>query len=507
MPCLPVRRSCAGIAAAMLAAAAFWACPVPAHAAGAQLVVAQSSDVLTLDPSRDASTIGQNIFVNVFDQLIEIRNDGTVVPKLAASWESSRDATEWTFTLRTDARFHDGKPVTADDVLFTFRKVMGDVKSSLRSYLTKVKAVEQVGPNRIRFSLTAPFAPFDRQVALISILPRQAYEAAGPEKFSVAPIGSGPFKVVRWAKDSEVRLDANEQYWGGAPKVKTLVFKPVPSESSRAAALASGELDVVPALPPNLVPRMEATSGVKVDKVVSGRTVYLGYNVTNPVLADLKLRQAIDHAIDRGAIANSLLRGMGKPSGQPVAPSTFGYDPAIAPARHDEALARKLLKESAYKGEKIVFQYPNNRLASGESVAQAVAGYLKAIGINVEMQGMEFTAYFPLWTGHKLAGLYMYGFNPTLMDPDLMLNLMYEKGGHGYMAHPELEQLIQAQRAEGDAGKRKAILGRIWRLSAEQVMYSPLYDEVQAYGVRQGLKWSPPRNELMRFHAAEVGAR
>lgn len=479
----------------------------PAAAQTGTIVVAQSSDVLTLDPSIDTSPISLNIFKNIYDQLTDIAADGSVRPMLASSWEVSPDAKTWTFTIRRDVKFHDGTMLTTDDVVESFQKIMKDEKSPVRAYLVKVASVEKVGDDKVRFTLTAPFAPFDRQVSLISVLPTKAYAERGAS-FAVNPVGSGPFRVVRWVKDDRVELAANPDYFGGAPKVATVIFRPVPSESARAAALTSGEIDIVPLLPPSLVDRLSTTNGITVSKVDSNRVLYLGFDVTNPVLKNQKLRQAIDHAINRDAITSRLLRGLGKPVGQPVAPVTFGYDPSVPPPKFDVELAKRLVKESGYNGEPILFQYPNNRYAFGHEVAQAVQGYLSAVGINLEMQGMEYSAFFPLWTSRKLNGIHMFAFGPSIMDAELPLGSLYETGpSRGYWSDKKIDELVAAQRAESNPDKRRAIIGEIWKASADFVPYSMLYNEVQAYGVRNGVKWQPRPDERLLFVDAEAAKK
>jgi peptide/nickel transport system substrate-binding protein len=500
-PLVATRRALIAIAALALGAG------LPAIGTAREagtLVVAQSSDALTLDPSLDTSPISLNLFKNIYDQLTDIASDGSVGPLLATSWQASSDATVWTFTIRTDARFHDGSPVTADDVVWSFQKIRADAKSPVQAYLTSVKAVEKVADDKVRFTLTAPFAPFDRQVSLISILPRKAYEERGAS-FAQSPVGSGPFKVVRWVKDDRIELESFAGYFGGAPKIKKLIFRPVPSESARAAALSSGELDIVPILPPALIPALEAKRDIKIERVASNRILYLGFDVTNPVLASEKLRQAINHAIDRNAIVTRLLRGLGKPEGQIVAPVTFGYDASVKPAAYDTELAKHLVQESGYTGAPIPFQYPNNRYAFGQEVAQAVAGYLQAVGIKVDLQGMEYSAFFPRWTGRKLNAMHMFAFGPSIMDAELPLRSLYETGpARAYWSSPEVNRLIVAQRAEADPAKRKGLIGQVWKLSQQHVPYAILYNEIQAYGIRDGVKWRPRPDERLLFHSAEV---
>jgi peptide/nickel transport system substrate-binding protein len=500
------KRSFLGLGLSALIAPALMS-PAGAQAPAGRIVVAQTSDVLTLDPRLDTSPIGLNVFQNVFDQLTKIEADGSVAPLMASKWESSPDLKIWTFTLRPGQSFHDGSKVTIDDVIFTYKSIMADAKSPVRAYLTKITAMEKVGTDQLKFTLDAAWAPFPRQVSLVSIVPQAAVEKLGPEAFAKAPVGSGPFRVVRWSKDEAVELAAFETYWDGSPKVKTVIFKPVPSEASRAAALISGELDIVPGLPPTLVDRLSSAKGVTIEKVAANRMPYLGMNLENPVLADARIRRAMDMAIDRNAITAKLLRGLGVASGQLPAPVTFGYDAAIKPVAFDPEKAKALIKEAGYKGEKIVFQYPNNRVAFGEQVAQTVAGYFNAVGLNVELQGMEYAAFFPLWTQRKMSALYMSSFGPSIMDSDLIAQFFYETGpSRGYFDDKEANALSLAQRAEPDQEKRKAIFSKLWKLSLEQAPYLPLYNEVQAYGVRDTVKWKPRADERIPLKDAVVTA-
>lgn len=493
-----IRSGKAALAGTLALAAALAASP-PQGAD--QVTVAQSSDVLTLDPTLDTSLIGMNVLTNVFDQLVTIAADGGLRPMLATAWEGSPDAKTWTFTVRPDATYHDGSKVSLDDVVWSYRKIMDDPKSPVRVYLTKVANVEKVEPDKVRFTLSEPYGPFVRQTSLISVVPQKAYEALGSGRFSQAPVGSGPYRVTRWAKDDMVQLDANPSYWGGAPKISRVVFKPIPSESARAAALQSGQVDIA-SLPPAQVDRLAGQKGLEVKRIGSFRVIYVGIDTNNPVLQNAKLRQAIDHAVDREAISTRLLKGLGRPIGQMVTPVTFGYDETVRPTAYDPTRARQLLKEAGYGGEKIAFQYPNNRFALGEQVAQAVGGYLSAVGINVELQGMEYAAMFPLWANRKLNGLHLWAFGPSVMDADLVLNYLYASGGTGYWIDPEVERLTSAQRAEGDPAKRQALITRIWRLSQENMPYVPLYSEIQAYGIREGLGWQPRPDERLLFGSA-----
>jgi peptide/nickel transport system substrate-binding protein len=499
-----VRLKSPGIGRAVLFALLALGTPAFAADRSSTIVVSQGSDVLTLDPMLDTSPISVNVFRNIFDALTRIAADGSVTPLLAESWTASEDTKTWEFTIRSNAKFHDGEPVTAEDVAWSYQQLASEAKSPVRTYINKVKSVEVSGPNKVKFTLTEPFAPFDRQVSLISIIPKRVFEKIGPAKFAVEPVGSGPFKVVRWVKDDYVELAAFDDYWAGAPKIKTLIFKPVPSANTRAAALMSGDLDVVPILPPALVDLLSSRQGLRVEKVPSNKVVYLGIDVNNPALRDVRIRQAIDLAIDRNVLTSRLLRGLGKPTGQLIAPVTFGYSPDIKPTEFNPARARELVAASGYKGEKIVLQYPNNNLAFGDEVAQAIANYLGQVGINVELQGMEYSAFFPLWASRKLNGLHLFAYGPSIMDADQIIGSLYDKAGRIYWTDPRVQQLADQQRGEHDKDKRRALIGEILKLSKDNVPYAPLYQEIHAYGIQNRVKWEPRPDERLFFQDAEV---
>lgn len=477
------------------------ACAIPFAATANELVVVQGSDVLTLDPSANSASVSINVYLNIFDQLTEIMDDGELGPRLAKSWDTNDDATEWTFHLVDNARFHNGEPVTSADVAWTFQKIMDDPKSPLRSYLSEVKSFEATDPLTVKVQLKQPFVTFGRQVSLVSILPHDYYTSVGAEKFSDAPIGSGPFKVQEWLKDSHVTLVPNPDYWNGVAKIDKLTFRAIPNEASRIAGLIAGEIDIVPALTPPMVATVDGEPGIKVEKITSNRTIYLGFNMQkDPVLGDARIRKAIDHAIDRNTITNILLKGLGVPTGQIPAPVMFGYDPTLGFTPYDPEAAKALLAEAGYDGTPIPMEFPTNRFANAPLVAQAIEGYLNAVGIKVDMRPMEFAAFFPLWLGNKLEHMYLFSLGITIMDADLILNLEYESGvSHGYWRNSEIDELALKQRASTDPEERKAIMGRIWRLSQDAAAFVPVYSDVQGYAMRDCAGWTPRSDERLNF--------
>lgn len=480
----------------------------PAIAEDAVVVIAVPSDVPSLDPTLDTSPIGQNVRLNIFDQLTEIATDGSVNPRLATEWSTSDDNLTWTFKLNTNTKFHDGSSVTIDDVIWTYTKIMNDEKSSVRSYLSKIKELDRVSDSKLRIVLKEPFAPFDRQVSLISIVSRAAYEKLGPAQFGRTPIGSGPYKRVRWLKDDRIEMEAFANYWAGAPAVKKVLFRPIPSDASRASALASGEVDIVPLLAPQLAEGLASRAGISIIKVQSHKVVYLGFDVRNGILGNVEFRRAVDMAIDRNAITESLLRGLGEPIGQIVAPVSFGYDPSMHPTAYKPEKAKKQLEKSGYAGETIIIQYPNNNVASNDAVAQAVAGYMTAIGIKTQLQGMEYTAFFPLWIARKLNSMHMFSYGPTNLDADLPLTSLYETGrSRGYWSNLETDKLVRAQRAESDPERRRALISKVWAQTKDFVIYSTLYNETHVWGVGRRVTITPRADGLVRLREIQFSRK
>ena len=179
---------------------------------------------------------------------------------------------------------------------------------------------------------------------------------------------------------------------------------------------------------------------------------------------------------------------------------TFGYDPSIQPTAYDPAAAKEALAKSGYAGEPVVMQYPNNNVASNDAVAQAVVGYLQAVGINAQLQGMEYTAFFPLWLGRKLNEMHMFSYGPTNLDADLPLTSLYETGRtRGYWENEETVKLARAQRATADEAKRKELISQIWKQTKDEVIYSLLYNETHVWGVGPRIEVAPRADGLVRL--------
>ncbi len=471
-----------------------------AKAAPEAVTVALAGDFPAMDPSKDTSPLGFNYRLNVFDALTELQRDGQMNPRLAESWTFSPDLTEWTFKLRQGVKFHDGSPFSADDVVFTINRIKADNASPVRTFIRLVEKVEKVDDHTVRFKLIQPYGIFHRQISYVHQMSKAYFDKAGDLGYATRPVGTGPYKFVRWVKDDRLELEVNPNYWRGAPAIKRATFRPIPTDASRTSALLSGEVDLVPVLPPSLIDQLKSNRDLSVGTAPSFRVIFMAFNVNKPPLDNPKVREAIDVAIDRSSITDKLLRGLGKPTGIMVPPMNIGYDPSFKPVAYDPQKAKKLLAESGYDGTPISIQYPNNNIVMANEVVQAVAGYMTAAGFKVEIKPMEFTAFFPLWLQSKLDSAYFFAFGSSQYHAETVLTTMYEQGSHAYKIDMEIDALLKKQRTITDPVEQTKVLAAALRKSNENRYHLPLYDEMQAFGAKKTVGYSPWPDGFVRLY-------
>ncbi len=495
----PMKSLSALLASAAMFATLAAAAPVAA-APPASLTIALPGDFPRLDPSKDTSPLGFNFRLNAFDALSELQRDGMVTARLATKWTYSPDLIEWTATLRPNVRFHDGSAFGADDVVWTIQRILADQATPVRTFLKLVKTVEKVDDLTVKFTLVQPYAIFDRQMTYINMMSKTYFDKVGDAGYGAQPVGTGPYRMVEWIKDDRMVLKSNPGYWRGEPAIKTATFRPIPSDAARASALMSGEIDLVPALPPSLLNQVGSAAGIKVGTAPGFRVIFVAFNVNAAPLDNPMIREAIDRGIDRESLTKNLLRGLGKPTGIMVPPMNIGYDASFKPTPFDLEAARKLVKDSGYDGRVIPLQYPNNNLVMANEVAQAIAGYMTAIGLKVQLKPLEFTAFFPLWLQSKLDGMYLFAFGASGYHAESVLTTMYEKGSHAYRVNDEIDRLLKQQRTVTDLVQQKKLLADAFRISNADRFHIPLYDEMQAYGMRANVDYVPWPDGFVRLY-------
>jgi ABC-type dipeptide transport system, periplasmic component len=484
-----LRTRCAHLAVAIAVLLAVLAVsPPPTLAAEGELRWALHVTLAAkwLDPAEtEAFNTPYMVMYAVHDALVRPMPGGALTPNLAESWSESRDHLTYTFNLRQNARFHNGEPVTAEDVKFSFERYRGASATLLKS---KVKEVQAVSPSQVRIVLKEPWPDFMTFYGTTAtgagwIVPKKYVEKVGEDGFLKAPVGAGPYKVVSLKPGVELMLEAFEGYWRKAPSVKRLVMRSIVDEATRAAALRAGEVDIAYLLTGPTAESIQKLSGYKVVAPLLSGAFWLElpdqWDPKSP-WADRRVRLAASHAIDRAAVNKAETLGFSRLTGNMV-PRIFQFAVPYEPPAYDPDRAKKLMAEAGYAngfdgGEFYPFP-PYN------SMGEAIQGYLQAVGIRTRARVMERAAYFAAWREKKLKGVILvvsaaYGNTATRLEP-----YVTRDGIYAYGSNPEVDDLFVQQSREGDAKKREALLHRIQKIIHDQVINVPIYDLAFIWGV------------------------
>jgi peptide/nickel transport system substrate-binding protein len=469
------------------------------------ITVGQTADVGSLDPIIDNSLQGINVYDTLYDTLTQLKRNGDVVPRLATSWTSNSDATEWDVKLNPKAKFSNGDPVTASDVIFTYQQVQTNPKSLNTSYLSSVKTMTAVNAHEVKFDLSTPFANWPRQMTLLSIVPEKVYKAdGGSAGFVKDPIGSGPYTFVSYKSGVSLVVKRNPNYWGPKATLSKITFVPVLTDQSRVSGVQSGSLDLA-LIPPTSVSTLKGSGAVDVRNVGGNQTMYLGFNSSSGETANPKIREAISLAIDRPAIVKSILGGLAVPANQLSSPKNFGFDASRKAIPYDPTKAKALLKEAGYDGTPIPLQYATDGwIPLGSQVAQAIGGYLQKVGFNVDMEGTD-AASFNLENANKqYKGIYFTAYGPSYLDAQIILNFGVGPNATRYYSNSTIDTLYNEQIAQTDATKRAADIAKIWDVVDQNTYFAPLYDPQFSYAVNPKLKWTPWPDGSLFFEGATL---
>ncbi len=305
-----------------------------------------------MDPGRSTQVLTVNYFVNLYDTLTRWDTALQRQPGLATSWKNVNETT-WEFTLRPGVRFHDGAPLTTEDVKATLERNLVPGKTVVTPGFTTIEAVQIASPTVIRIitKKADPLIPVRMAQMGSQILPARLTTDEGVKELARRPVGTGAYRFVEWVKDERLVMEANRDWWGWegkAPAVERVVWKPIPDEFPRIVALEKGEVDIITNVPPDRMKGIAEGRGTRIVTVPASRFVVLSMNTMQPPLSDKRVRQAMTYALDVPAIVKNLYAGMGKPFSGGVADTDFGYNSALKPYPYDPAKAKALLTQAGY---------------------------------------------------------------------------------------------------------------------------------------------------------------
>jgi len=478
----------------LIALVVAWAGPATlSFAAGPEgtLTIARTESTAArwFDPAEmDGGLTGFFYFYALHDALVKPLSGNALAPCLAESWSVSPDGLTYEFVLRRGVRFHNGDPLTAEDVKFSFERYRGAAAKMLKDRVTSVDIAD---PNLVRFRLKRPWPDFMTFYGSLAtsagwIVPKKYVERVGDDGFKKAPVGAGPYKFVSFKPGVELVLEANEQYWRKPPSVKTLVMRSVPDVATRLVMLKRGEADIAYAFASSMAEEIKRTPGLTLRPFYPPFVVWLLFAEQwdpKSLWSDRRVRLAANLAIDREAINQAETLGLSKLTASIIPRSFEGYWPAPLYA-YDPQRAKQLMAEAGYPNG--FDAGPISVDISWATVTEAIVNYLRAAGIRATVRPLERAAFIKEYQDKRLrpivqSGSAAFGNAATRLDA-----YVASTGPFTYGTYPDIEGLMREVASEVDRGKRETILHRVQQLIHEKVMYAPLWEQagIGAFGPR-----------------------
>ena len=467
------------------------------------LVVVTSADISKLDPHMSTAVNDVTVQFQLFDTLTTRDPDLNLIPQLATEWKTTSDTT-WEFKLRPNVRFHNGDPVTSKDVKFSIERTYDpNARTLVATVFTTVDKIDTPDDTTLVFTTKQPDPLLPARLGYYGgqILPERYFNEVGPDEFNVKPVGSGVVKFVEWIKDDRLVLEANKEYWGGAPDFDRVTFRPVPEAAPRVAALLAGDADIITKVPSDQVQRIDQSDRARVEGAFYAGLYVLAVNSKNPPLDSPKLKQALSLAIDREGIVRSLWRGQGiVPNGFVARGDNIGYDPNRPPLEYNADKARQLLQEAGYNNEPILIESTDGQLQNDRQMSEAIIEMWKRVGINAQMELIEASVRAQKNRDKAFKGLFWSDPTSTVQDPDGMMYRLLGPGGiQDYWRHPEWDQLGEQARFTLDNNLRDANYKKMQDIMQEHLPWLPIVQPIESYGVARYLNWRPNPNQLFQL--------
>jgi peptide/nickel transport system substrate-binding protein len=476
---------------------------------------AARNDVLTLDPHAQAHTTTGAILQQAYEGLTRYDEQYRIEPALAVRW-TAISPTQIRFELRRGVQFHDGSPFTADDVLFSFRRIR-QPQATMQIFLAGVHEVRKVDDFTVDVLLDAPTPLLLRNLASARIMSRawaEQHQATDTQDFKTGKesyathhaMGTGPYKITDWVPDQKITMAVNRSWWDNSHRgnLTGIVYLPIKSDQTRVAALLSGDVDLVTDLPPQDVGRLKAAPGLKLLEGIEARTIFLALDLGSEELRgsdvkgrnpfkDRRVRQALSLAIDRDAIRRSTMRGMAIPAAVIVAPGVVGHseDIDVAP-RANLDRARALLAEAGYpQGFQLSLNCPNDRYVNDAEICQAVTAMWARIGVRAQLAMLPNSLHTQTLQRFE-APAYLLGWGPPTLDAQHTLQAIVRTrngpadGSYNYskVSDPALDALIDKAKTETDVDARTALLRDAIVRTRDEVLIIPLHHQVRPWAMR-----------------------
>ena len=483
-----------------------------ATAQSGTLTVASAQDPQSWDPIDTFLVAWGTVAHNIFDGLIIRTADLKLQPGLATKWTYLNGSKTLRFTLRRGVTFHDGEPFNAAAVKFSFDRLLGaeGKKGPQQANYSSIKQVKVVDPYTVDFILSQADPVLLTKLAGYGamIVPPKYIKDKGDAYFDTHPVGTGPFKFVSYKNGESIKLQAFPAYWGTKAKVANLTFRFIEEPATRVAELQAGRVDIATAIPVAQASTVKNDSTLTLQAVPSPTVQALRFNVSHDITKDLRVRQALNYAVDRDAIIKSILQGYASPITALQSSKSFGYDPALKAYPYDPTKAKALLAEAGVKpGTPIGIDFIGTDAVFKE-VAQAVAGFFQAVGLKPELKTYETnTFYSDIIPKNKTSNGYQMGWGGWTFDFDNTAYLLYHSGQfwNPDYSNKTLDALLDKQHMMSDQAQRLVILRDIAKFTHDQAIDIPLYNQQDLWGVSKRVQgFQAPSDSLLHLNTVSV---
>jgi len=466
-----------------------------------KIVVALSTQILTLDPARSAGTPAEMVRRHLYEGLVYADEQNRIYPLLAHKWEITKDGLIWTFYLRKGVKFHDLTPFTAQAVKKSFDRLLDLATGSNRRYMyTFIDQIKVIDDYTVQFVTKEPRADF---LNLLTESGAYPISPAALDKYGKDigdnPCGTGPYKLEKKVTGEYVVLTPFDNYWKGKPKLSEIKFITVSEEATRVNMIENGEADFIVNVPPQDIKRLEADKSITIRKDQSNRVAHVGLNVKRPPFDNLKVRQALNYGVDRELIIKGVCNGLGIPAKSIIAPATWGYAP-VSPYKYDPEKAKELLAQAGYaKGFKAKLWTPQGRYFRDKETALAVAGQLRKIGVDLDVEIIDWGQYLKelklgLNEGNKVEA-YMLGWESVTGEASYIINTIFASKNVSptgwntmFYANKRLDEINEIASKTMDDKKRADLFKEAQDIAVKEAAWIPLYVYEQVNAHRFDLK-------------------
>jgi len=517
---MPLGRLSAVRIVIALAVVAFAGGALPAAAVA--LTIGLGTDVTAIDPHYHNVTPNNNVAAHIFGYLVERNEKSQLQPGLATEWKTI-DPLTWEFRLRRGVKFHDGSDFTAADVVASIERVptVPNSPSPFTAFTKQIREMVVVDPLTIRVRTATPYPLMPSDMTQVAIVSKSAAKATTDDFNSgKAATGTGPYKLVRYAKGDRIELVRNDAWWGGRTPWDKVTLRLLPQDASRVAALLSGDVQVIENVPTSDAAQLKRDKRLSVFRTVADRLIYLhmdsdrdvspfvtdrsGKPMTKNPLKDPRVRKAISKAVNRQAMVEKVMEGEAIPAGQLIPDFLFGATKSLKVEPYDPEGAKKLLAEAGYpEGFGLTLHAPNNRYVNDAKVAQAVAQMLARAGIDTKVVAMPSSTYFTQATDLKFSFMLL-GWSTGTGEASSSLKALlmtynrdkgYGTANRGRYSNGKVDALTEDALATVDDAKREALLQRATELAIGDTGIVPLHFQVNLWATRDGITYAPRTDE------------